>query len=221
MDVTIPYRFKVLANTAAALAADPGIPRERELVFETDKGRFKIGDGTTAYGSLQYANVGFIDFTGISDGDVVVWDAANSRFKVAELTASATSYDNTASGLNATDTQDAIDEVVSWLRPGGVVVLTDGATIALDAALSDNFRVVLGGNRTLGNPTNLTDGQTFNIRIHQDATGGRTLAYASKWKFAGGTAPALSTAASARDFLSCQYDATDDTINAVLNKAFA
>lgn len=83
MDVTIPYRFKVLANTAAALAADPGIARERELVFETDTGRFKIGDGVTAYASLQYANVGFIDFTGISDGDVVTWDATNGKFVMA------------------------------------------------------------------------------------------------------------------------------------------
>lgn len=83
MDVTIPYRFKVLANTAAALAADPGIPRERELVLETDTGRMKRGDGTSGYNSLPYINAGFIDFTGISDGDVVTWDATNSKFVMA------------------------------------------------------------------------------------------------------------------------------------------
>lgn len=102
-----------------------------------------------------------------------------------------------------------------------VFTLTDGATISVDASVADNFRVVLGGNRTLANPTNLRNGQVLNFRIHQDATGSRTLAYGSKYKFPGGTAPVLSTAANSRDFMSCQYDSTDDTLNCVLNKAFA
>ena len=103
----------------------------------------------------------------------------------------------------------------------GVGVLTDGATITIDASLGDSWRVTLGGNRTLANPTNLIDGQVLNVRIKQDATGGRTLAYGSKWKFPDGTAPVLSTGAAAQDFLSAQYDATDDTLLAVVNKAFA
>lgn len=107
----------------------------------------------------------------------------------------------------------------------GVVTLTDAATVAVDAdgvnfPDGKSFRLVLGGNRTLANPTNLASGQVLNIRIHQDATGSRTLAYGTKYKFAGGAAPVLSTAASARDFMSCQYDATDDTLACVLNKAF-
>lgn len=102
----------------------------------------------------------------------------------------------------------------------GVRVLTDAPSIALDASLGDNWRVTLGGDRTLANPTNLVDGQVFNIRIKQDGTGGRTLAYGNKFKFPGGVAPVLSTAIDATDFMSCQYDATDDTIFGVLNKAF-
>ena len=39
------------------------------------------------------------------------------------------------------------------------VTLTDAATIATDASLGNLFRVTLGGNRTLGNPTNPVDGQ--------------------------------------------------------------
>jgi hypothetical protein len=109
--------------------------------------------------------------------------------------------------------------VIAWF--GGVTALTDAATIAVDASQSDNFRVTLGGNRTLGNPSNLSDGQVLNFRIIQDATGSRTLAYGTKYKFAGGTAPVLSTAANSKDFMSCQYDATDDTLNCVLNKAFS
>lgn len=102
-----------------------------------------------------------------------------------------------------------------------VFPLTDAATIDIDASQANNFRVTLGGNRTLANPTNLIDGQVFNIRIKQDATGSRTLAYGSKYKFPGGSAPALSTAANALDFMSCQYDAADDTLICVMNKAFS
>lgn len=63
-----------------------------------------------------------------------------------------------------------------------------------------DFVVALGGNRTLGNPT-VTGviGKKGRIRIvHSD----RTLAFGSNWEFAGGTAPTLSTTASAKDVLS-------------------
>lgn len=103
---------------------------------------------------------------------------------------------------------------------GGVVVLVDEPTITIDASLSGNFRVTLGGNRTLANPTNLSDGQVFNIRIKQDDVGGRTLSYGSMYAFPGGVAPVLTTAADALDFMSCQYDAADGTLICVMNKAF-
>jgi hypothetical protein len=86
--------------------------------------------------------------------------------------------------------------------------------------LGNSFRVTLAGNRTLDNPTNLVDGQSLLFRVKQDAGGSKTLSYGSKYKFPGG-APALSTAANALDVISCQYDATDDTLICVLQKAFA
>ena len=84
---------------------------------------------------------------------------------------------------------------------GSITALTDGATITANFALANNFSVTLGGNRTLANPTNLVAGQSGAIWITQDGTGSRTLAYGSQWDFEGGTAPTLSTAASARDCL--------------------
>ena len=103
----------------------------------------------------------------------------------------------------------------------GVITLTDAATITLNASLGSNFRVVLGGNRVLANPTGLSNGQVFNIRIKQDATGSRTLSYGTMYKFPGGIAPTLSTGANAIDFMSCQYDAADSVLICVMNKAFA
>jgi len=77
--------------------------------------------------------------------------------------------------------------------------LTDGATITPDFDANQNFTVTLGGNRTLANPTNVDAGQTGSIFVVQDATGGRTLSFGSYWKFAGGTAPTLSTGTNAVD----------------------
>ena len=101
------------------------------------------------------------------------------------------------------------------------VALTDAATIATDASLSNTFTVTLGGNRTLANPTNLTNGAIYNWRVTQDATGTRTLAYGTKFKWPGGTAPTLTTTATAVDFISGQYFSGTDTLLCNSLKAFA
>jgi len=80
-----------------------------------------------------------------------------------------------------------------------VVSLTDGASIAVSFNDGQNFAVQLAGNRTLESPTNCVAGQVGSIFIIQDGTGSRTLSYGANWKFAAGTAPTLSTAASAVD----------------------
>jgi hypothetical protein len=84
---------------------------------------------------------------------------------------------------------------------GSITALTDGATITADFAVANNFSVTLGGNRTLANPTNQTAGQSGAVVVTQDGTGSRTLAYGSNWKFAGGTAPTLTTTANAVDVI--------------------
>ena len=82
---------------------------------------------------------------------------------------------------------------------GQITALTDATSIATNLALSNNFSFQLGGNRTLADPTNISAGQSGSFFITQDGTGGRTLAYGSKFKFPGGTAPVLSTAANSVD----------------------
>ena len=101
------------------------------------------------------------------------------------------------------------------------VILTPGVTVNTDAALSNNFTLTAAQNFTLANPTNLTDGMILNFRIKQDATGSRVVTWGSKFKFPGGTAGVLSTTANAVDFMSCYYDGPSDTLDCVLNKAFA
>lgn len=89
------------------------------------------------------------------------------------------------------------------------VALTDAATIATDASLGNHFRVTLGGNRTLGNPTNPTDGQRILWEIIQDATGSRTLAFDTAFAFGTDiTGVTLTTTASKRDFIGAVYNST-------------
>jgi hypothetical protein len=98
---------------------------------------------------------------------------------------------------------------------GAPVVLTDAATITSDFSQANNFAVTLGGNRTLGNPANVVAGQAGQIVVTQDGTGSRTLTYGTDFKFPGGAAPTLSTAAGAIDILSYYViDATHIAVSA-------
>jgi len=89
------------------------------------------------------------------------------------------------------------------------VTLTDGANIALDLSTGFDFVVTLGGNRTLDSPTNAKVGQRGRIRVVQDGTGSRTLAFGANYEFANGSAQTLTTTASAEDVL--YYDVISST----------
>ena len=80
-----------------------------------------------------------------------------------------------------------------------ITALSDGATITIDMATACHHSVTLGGNRTFAAPSNQVVGQAGSIFITQDGTGSRTAAFNSAFKFVGGTAPTLSTTASATD----------------------
>lgn len=91
------------------------------------------------------------------------------------------------------------------------VTLTDAATVAIDAALGNHFRLLttsaVGATRALGAPTNPSDGQKILIEIVQDATGSRLTTYNAVFNF--GTdvvSPTLSTAANKRDYLGFVYN---------------
>jgi hypothetical protein len=109
------------------------------------------------------------------------------------------------SGATSADIRAGTTDAVA-LTPSGVyaagaeVTLTDASTIAVDMATFLNAKVTLGGNRTLGNPTNAKPSQSGVIAIKQDGTGSRLLSLGSNWKRDGG-APVFSTTANAEDFL--------------------
>jgi len=95
----------------------------------------------------------------------------------------------------------ANDHIVFDSAAGSITALTDSATISVNFASSNNFSVTLGGNRTLGNPSNVVAGQSGFIAVTQDGTGSRTLSYSSNWDFASGSPPTLTTTAGATDII--------------------
>ena len=126
----------------------------------------------------------------------------------------------TVQGYDADTAKTDIAQSFTAAQRGEITTLTDAATIAVDFADSNNFSVTLGGGRTLGNPTNQVAGQSGSLFVVQDGTGSRTLAYSSDWEFAGGTAPTLSTAASAVDRIDYIVRASGN-IHAVFTAAYS
>jgi hypothetical protein len=109
---------------------------------------------------------------------------------------------------------------ISGSAAADITALTDEALIALDFEDAQNFSITLAGNRTLGLPTNIVAGQTGSIFLTQDGTGSRTLSYDAVWDFAAGTAPTLTTTASAIDRI--DYIVVDTSnIQAVATLAFS
>ena len=97
-----------------------------------------------------------------------------------------------------------------------ITTLTDQAIITPDFGASANFAVTLAGNRTLANPLNLVAGQSGSIFVTQDGTGSRTLSFGAKFHFVGGTAPTMTTTASAVDRVDYVVKSTD-VIHAVVS----
>lgn len=94
-----------------------------------------------------------------------------------------------------------VAQVFTKGQAGQITALVDAATIAVDLADSNNFSVTLGGNRLLGNPTNIVPGQSGVIVLTQDGAGSRLLSFDTYWKFANGAAPSLSTGPASVDYL--------------------
>lgn len=179
-------------------------------------------------GDVTLTNLGLVSTTGATfTGDITLNAQSDVRFADSDssnyiaLQAPGTVASNVTFTLPATDgtsnqalktdgagalgwaTYAGLDTAQTWTKGqrGEVTALTDGTTITPDFSDSNNFSVTLGGNRTLANPTNIVAGQSGAIFISQDGTGSRTLAFGTYWDFSGGTAPTLTTTASAVDVL--------------------
>jgi hypothetical protein len=175
-------------------------------------------------GTLDVTGVATFDstttFTGVATFNAnIVMEGTSADDHELTLTCNPTS-DVTVTLPDATTTVAGLAVAQSFTKAqrGTPVALTDGSSVAVDLSLGNNFTLTLAGNRTLAAPTNVTAGQSGVIVVTQDGTGSRTLAYNSVYKFAGGTAPTLTTTASAVDVLAYYVESsTRITVTSLLN----
>mgnify|MGYP000865916295 FL=1 len=90
--------------------------------------------------------------------------------------------------------------------------LTDQANIAWDMSAAPNAVVTLGDNRTLDAPTGEVAGMRGYLRVIQDGTGGRTLTWASAYKFSGGNDEKPGTAAAEQTLYAYVVRASDEIL---------
>ena len=200
------YSVVTNANIRSAVSAANSGTGFGSLAFDSGTGVFTYtvvtaanirGNFSAAVGSgLTYdSGTGAFSTSAIPNSQL-----ANSSITLGSTTVALGGTVTTISGLTGIAYLNAAQSFTAGQR-GTVSVLTDGATITPDFAVANYFSLTLGGIRTLANPSNQTAGQSGIIVITQDGTGGRTLTYGTNYKFAGGTAPALTGTANAVDVL--------------------
>ena len=138
---------------------------------------------------------------------------ANGGTGLTTLTAGYIPYGNGTSALGNESnlsydaTNNRLGVVGTGYSPN--IALTDAATIAWDTTTGQvaTFTFV-SSNRTMGAPSSLVSGAFYALAVIQNS-GSNTLTWNSVFKWAGGTAPTLSTAASAKDYFVFRSDGTN------------
>ena len=192
--------YKVILTTAAGAVKATRDP----AVSSGSVSSVAASGGTTglSFTGSPITSSGTLTLTGtlaVANGGTGGTTAATARTGIGLGTVSILDETTTAQFLANTAAKALTTDKV-WAA-AAYVTLTDAATIATDMGTFINGTVTLAGNRTLANPTNTKDGQSGVIELVQDGTGSRTLAYGTNWKFAGGSAPVLSTVAGSSDTL--------------------
>lgn len=181
-------RLVIVANQAGRFALNTIIIQNGDTVKQNDTGElYYVKDDTQLNSEAGYEPYS----TGIAAA--CPWTGITNK-------------PTTISGFGITDLAESVGnitfDVLKYKQAQATVqTFTSAVTITPDFNLGQMATLTLATNATLANPTNLKIGSTIQIMVKQDATGSRTLAYGTNYKFASGIAPALSTTANAVDIL--------------------
>lgn len=115
----------------------------------------------------------------------------NTTAKASEVNQNFTNINAQINPEHNTDGTHAIIDYTAIKQ--NYVTSTDGATITFDLNTSNIFSVTLGATGRILALSNVAVGQCFVIRLVQGGSGSNTVTWFSTIKWAGGTAPTLTT----------------------------
>ena len=168
-----------------------------------------------------------VDIT--AQGDLRLQDTTGGEYVAFQAAGTTTSYTITMPATTAASNGQALTittaGVGSWSTVGDASLAAaqewtaqqnfNNTTLSFDAtqdwALSANqvATLTLTANTTFDAPTQMVDGAFYSLIIIQDGTGGRTASWNAVFKWAAGTAPTLTTTASAKDIFVWRSDGTN------------
>ena len=176
------------------------VPQGGSIIVMTDGTTVTDAVDTTALGLGTASTLNF----GTSVNELIPVSSADARY----VAVSTDSIITGAKTFTSATTFSAITTFTSTVVGNGaqaysspVSVAVSTSSVEYNLAAGNNFTTVLNANVTFDNPINPQPGQSGIIYVRQDGTGSRTASFAVNWEFTGGTAPTLSTAASAVDAL--------------------
>ena len=147
---TVQVRFQFRADTAANWTTIDPVLLANELARETDTGKIKIGDGTTAWSSLAYQGWSTLTYP-LVNADIAS-DAAIAHSKLAEITAGSVLLGDASNVPTATALSG--DVIVN---SSGVTAISAGAIVDADVSASAEIAVSKLANGT-ANQILTTDG---------------------------------------------------------------
>jgi hypothetical protein len=217
--------FDVTAVSGAAVAVLRGITSNSYIQFNRSgsaNGYIGSGDSVVSGGSsadfgvvaaasggLNFGTNGSTSRMTIASGGNVTINAPTSG---AALTVTAATGGTTNAGLTVNGS--------SATPPSAVTFSATAMTV--DCTKSNAFTTTFTANVTTA-PTisNPQDGQTIRWFITQDGTGSRTMTWPTSFKWPGGSAGVLSTAANSVDMVTATYRSSTGFWYTTLQKAFA
>jgi len=168
------------------------LPDNHKIRFGTGNDIEIFHDGSNSY--INEAGTGDLLLTATA-GNIQLKKNTGSKMLQANVDGSVELYHNNVKKIESASGGISLTGGAAC----NINALSDGASIVIDMALGLHHSVTLGGNRAFAAPTNQAIGQSGSIFITQDGTGSRTASWNAAFKWAGGTAPTLSTAAAAVD----------------------
>lgn len=208
-----------IGGTAAAAAAFTTLTASSTVTLSPASANVVLSPTGTGTVTVSPATAGTLN--NVSIGATTASTGAFTTLS-ASSTVSGTGFSTYLASPPAIGTTAPAGGRFTFAHTAPVAVTFSATAMAIDCALSNVFTTTFTANVTTA-PTlsNLKDGQSINWFITQDATGSRTMTWPTSFKWPGGTAGVLSTAANSVDLVVATYRSATGFWYATLSKAFA